>query len=77
MVEPFAKAAFALNPYEMSGVVTSQFGHHLILTLERKPGKETKFEDAKEDIKEVYASHKREELCKELRQKAKIVVTPK
>ena len=69
MVEPFAKAAFALKPYEMSDVVTTQFGHHLILALERKPGKETKFEDVKDDVKEVYASRKREELCKQLRRR--------
>jgi len=74
MVEPFAKAAFALKPYEMSDVVTTQFGHHLILALERKPGKDTKFEDVQDDVKEVYASRKREELCKQLRLKAKIVV---
>lgn len=76
MVEPFARAAFALKPYEMSGVVTTQFGHHLILSLERKPGKEIKFEEVKDDVKEVYASRKREELCVQLRQKAKIVVNP-
>src|SRR5262249_34904897 len=28
MVEPFAKAAFALRPYEISPVVTTRFGHH-------------------------------------------------
>src|SRR5262249_55443351 len=37
MVEPFAKAAFALKPYEMSDVVTTQFGHHLILLTDRRP----------------------------------------
>lgn len=77
MVEPFAKAAFALKSYEMSDVVTTQFGHHLILVLERKPGKETKFEDVKDDVKEVYAGRKREELCKQLRQKAKIEIVSK
>ena len=52
MVEPFAKAAFALKPYEMSEVVKSPFGYHLILTVERKPGREVKFEDMKDVAKE-------------------------
>src|SRR5262249_47039387 len=35
MVETFAKAAFALRPFEMSDVVTTQFGYHLILVTDR------------------------------------------
>lgn len=78
MVEPFAKAAFGLKPYEMSGVVSTQFGQHLILTIERRPGaKETKFEDVKDDVRDVYAVRLREGLIAQLKSKAKIVVTPK
>jgi peptidyl-prolyl cis-trans isomerase C len=73
MVEPFAKAAFALKPYQMSDVVTTQFGQHLILAIEHKPGKTgIKFEDAKEEVKDVLAGRLRESLCDELRAKAKI-----
>jgi parvulin-like peptidyl-prolyl isomerase len=74
MVEPFAKAAFALKPYQMSDVVTTQFGLHLILAVDRKPGKtDVKFEDAKDDVKDVFAGRLRENLCEQLRAKAKIV----
>ena len=31
MVEPFAQAAFALKPYQLSDVVMTQYGYHLIL----------------------------------------------
>ncbi|MBY0528205.1 MAG: peptidylprolyl isomerase [Gemmataceae bacterium] len=75
MVEPFARAAFALKPYEMSGVVTTQFGHHLILTTERRPGAEKKFEEVKDDVKDVYAGRLRESLIAQQRQSAKIQMT--
>jgi peptidyl-prolyl cis-trans isomerase C len=75
MVEPFAQAAFALKPYQMSDVVQTQFGLHLILMTDRKAGKpDVKFEEVKDDIKEVFAFRLREGLSKELRQKAKIVM---
>lgn len=78
MVEPFAKAAFALKPYEISSVVTTRFGNHLILALERRPGaKEVKFEDVREDVKDIFAGRLRESLIADLRPKAKIVITPK
>ncbi len=72
MVEPFAKAAFALKPYELSDVVPTQFGQHLILTVDRKAGKETKFEDVKDDVKDVYAGRLREAILAQQRPKAKI-----
>jgi peptidyl-prolyl cis-trans isomerase C len=76
MVEPFSKAAFALKPYQMSDVVTTQFGHHLILVTERKPGKETKFETVKDLVKDVYFDRLREAVASQLRQKANIAITP-
>src|SRR5205085_1174376 len=54
MVEPFAKAAFALKPYQMTEIVKTQYGYHLILVTDRKPGTATKFESVSEEIKEVY-----------------------
>jgi parvulin-like peptidyl-prolyl isomerase len=76
MVEPFAKAAFALKPYQMSDVVQTQFGYHLILVTDRRQGKETKFEDVKEEVKEVFADRLREGLCAQIRPRATIVITP-
>jgi peptidyl-prolyl cis-trans isomerase C len=74
MVEPFAKAAFALKPYQMSDVVATKFGYHLILVTDRKPGKETKFDDVKEMVKDVYCDRLREELLGQLRSKAQIEI---
>lgn len=41
MIEPFAQAAFALEPGEISQPVLTPFGVHLIKTTDAKPGKET------------------------------------
>jgi len=73
MVEPFSKAAFALRPFQMSDIVQTQFGYHLILLLDRKPGKDVKFEDVKANVKDVYLDRMRESLVQGLRSKARIV----
>jgi peptidyl-prolyl cis-trans isomerase C len=75
MVEPFAKSAFALKPYQMSDVIATKFGYHLILVTDRRPGKETKFDEAKEIAKDVLRDRLREDLLAQLRAKAQIVIT--
>ncbi len=76
MVEPFAKAAFAMKPFQMSEVVTTQFGYHLILVTGRKAGQPVKFADVKEEVKEVYGTKLREAVLAQMKPKAKIEVTP-
>ena len=49
MVEPFSRPAFALKPFEMSAPVKTQFGYHLILVTDRKPGRDVKFEEVEGD----------------------------
>jgi peptidyl-prolyl cis-trans isomerase C len=76
MVEPFAAAAFALKPGQMSEPVQSTFGYHLILVTGRKPGAPTKFEDVKDEVREIFCQRLRENLVAQLRPQAKIVITP-
>ncbi|MDD3874921.1 MAG: peptidylprolyl isomerase, partial [Methanosarcina sp.] len=45
----FEKAAFALNPGELSDVVKTQFGYHIIYLTDKKQGMET-FENVKDTI---------------------------
>jgi parvulin-like peptidyl-prolyl isomerase len=76
MVEPFAKAAFALKPYQISEPIKTQFGYHLILATERKAGAEPQFDKIKDDVKEVFAAKLREGLIAQSRAKAQIAITP-
>ena len=76
MVEPFAKAAFALKPFEMSDVVETEFGYHLILVTARKQGLPKKFEEAKEDVRMLYAMRLREAVIGQMKPKAQITMTP-
>jgi peptidyl-prolyl cis-trans isomerase C len=76
MVEPFSRAAFALKPYEMSDVIKTPFGYHLLLVTERKPGRDVKFEEVKEMVKEHYCTSLHDTISSQGREKSKIVVNP-
>ncbi len=58
MVPQFEQAAFELkNKNDLSGVVESQFGYHIIQLLDRKPAGVRPFDEVKEELaKEVRAS---------------------
>ena len=56
MVPEFDSVAFALKPKELSSVVTSQYGYHIIQVLEKDPAKLKPFEEVKDELaKEVRA----------------------
>ena len=45
-------AAFSLKTNEISGIVTTQYGYHIIKLSEKIPAKKVEFEKAATDIKE-------------------------
>ena len=58
MVPAFEKAAFALKPGEISDVVETQFGYHIIKLTEKKPADMIAFTDVKAKIEEFLKGQK-------------------
>ncbi len=78
MVPPFDQAAFALKPGEISDVVVSQFGFHIIKLIEKKDATVVPLEQVKPRVQEFLTNQKKQEkveaLIKDAKAKAKIEV---
>ncbi len=78
MVPAFEEAAFALQPGQISDIVTTQFGYHIIKVTERKPATTVAFEEVRDRIREFLTQQRKQEHAQAfidgLKKKAKIEV---
>ena len=78
MVPAFDQAAFALKPGEISDVVTSEFGYHIIKLTEKKDSSMVPFEEVKPRVVEYLTNDKKQKrvdsFIDEAKKRAKIEV---
>ncbi len=65
MAEEFEKAAFSLKPGEMSDVVETEFGYHIIKTTEKKESEFMPFKDVKTFLVEGLKNQKTSEIIQD------------
>ncbi|MDW8309481.1 MAG: peptidylprolyl isomerase [Verrucomicrobiales bacterium] len=63
MVAEFESAAFSLNTNQISDIVTTTYGYHIIKLHEKLPARKIPFEEVRDDIKEAL---KQRELARQL-----------
>ena len=58
MVEPFEEAAFSLKPNEISDIVETQYGYHLIKVVDKKPEAKLTYAEVKDRLNQYLKQQK-------------------
>jgi len=61
MVKPFEETAFSMKPGQVSGMVETRFGYHLIMVTERTPESTLSYEEAKDRLEQYLKQQKVQE----------------
>jgi parvulin-like peptidyl-prolyl isomerase len=75
--EAFAKTAFSMRPGEVSDIVETEFGLHIIRVLERKPGQASDYNKIKDEVREFFVEEMRQQLLAQERKRSQIQVNIK
>ncbi|MEZ6143087.1 MAG: peptidylprolyl isomerase [Zavarzinella sp.] len=73
--EALAATAFQMKVGQISGVVTTEAGYHLVYVTDRKEGAEKKYDEVKRDVRRCYETELRQALLRKLRAEAKVEIT--
>lgn len=65
-VAEFEKALMTMKTGEVSVPIATQFGYHVIILVDRSPGRALSFEEAKEQVKEQVLIDKKQQRFKDL-----------
>lgn len=72
--DPFLRTVSSMKVNEISHVVQTDYGFHLIKVTDRKPGKPTAFEEVKDDARVLVAEELRMKIIEDMRKAARIEV---
>lgn len=72
--DQFIRTASSMKKGEVSGLVRTEYGYHIIQVADYQPGKSSTYEDVKESVRDVYADELKVAIIMQQRREAKIEV---